>query len=126
MFNGWLADTTLSLPDRNWEFQHWKLPASRGQAPRLAVDGECPLELQLSNDLAAFCLGFYLSVQPSGSHLRVTTVVSACTEGMAQLLSQQLLNHHKLQLTVLKYVEIGVYLSTWDCKPWWFSSAAAS
>lgn len=42
-------------------------------------------------------------------------MVSAYTEGMAQLLLWQLLNHHKLWLTVLNYVEIGVYLSTWDC-----------
>lgn len=42
-------------------------------------------------------------------------MVSACTEGMAQLLLWQLLNHHRLQLAVLKYVEIGVYLGTRGC-----------
>lgn len=98
------------------------LPASRGQAPSLAVDAEC-LELQFLNDLISFqCLNkslsilcFFSCVHPSGPRLRVTTVVSACTEGMAQLLCWQLLNHHKLRLTVLKYGEIGVYLSTRDC-----------
>lgn len=42
---------------------------------------------------------------------------------MAQLLLWQLLNHHKLQLAVQKYVEIGVYLSTRDCN---HSGAAAA
>lgn len=107
------------------------LPASRGRAPKL-VDGECPLEdfifsFRWSYQFSlfkqvAFYLVLYLFVHPSGSHGGVTAVVSACTEGMAQLLLWQLLTHHKLQLTVLKYVEIGAYLSTQDCKPWWFSS----
>lgn len=90
-----------------------------------------PVKLQFLNDLISFqCLNkslyifcFFSCVCLSGPHLRVTTVVSACTEGMAQLLFWQLLNQHKLQLAALKYVEIGVYLSTWDCN---HSGAAAA
>jgi len=104
-------------------------PASRGQAPKLAVYSNCPPELQFLNDLTIFhCLNkllsilCFISVSAPPALIPGWLVVSACTEGMAQLLLQQLLNQHKLQLTVLKYVEIGVYLRTWGCKPRWFSS----